>query len=122
MNLSSVLNGQFCFYLNNILNCSLQSILTEVDALIYVDTDVLFLSPPEHLWNYFRQFNASQEMAASKARQYVDPKELMKKGIPVLTKDGKTFYCDHVSFSSGINTYKESFFQDARVYKMHFNL
>ena len=46
-------------------------------------------------------------MAASNARQYVDPKELMKKGIPVLTKDGKTFHCDHVSFSSGIYTYSE---------------
>ena len=48
-------------------------------------------------------------MAASKARQYVDPKELMKKGIPVLIKDGKTFHCHHVCFSSSIHTYKESF-------------
>ena len=49
-------------------------------------------------------------MAASNEAQYINPKLLMKKGVPVLMKDGKTFHCDHVKFSSGIYTYKESFF------------
>ena len=48
-------------------------------------------------------------MAASNEAQYINPKLLMKKGVPVLMKDGKTFHCDHVKFSSGIYTYKESF-------------
>ncbi|XP_045120759.1 glucoside xylosyltransferase 2-like [Portunus trituberculatus] len=39
------------------------SLLHEVDALIYVDTDTLFLAPLEHLWDHFSAMNASH-MAA----------------------------------------------------------
>ncbi|KAG0713463.1 Glucoside xylosyltransferase 2 [Chionoecetes opilio] len=39
------------------------SLLHEVDALIYVDTDVLFMAPLEHLWGHFSHMNASH-MAA----------------------------------------------------------
>lgn len=39
------------------------SLLHEVDALIYVDTDTLFLAPLEHLWAHFSIMNASH-MAA----------------------------------------------------------
>uniref|UniRef100_A0A914UXM1 UDP-D-xylose:beta-D-glucoside alpha-1,3-D-xylosyltransferase n=1 Tax=Plectus sambesii TaxID=2011161 RepID=A0A914UXM1_9BILA len=34
-------------------------LLTDVDALIYVDTDVIFLTPPEKLWQHFSLFNKS---------------------------------------------------------------
>jgi UDP-xylose:glucoside alpha-1,3-xylosyltransferase len=34
--------------------------LEEVDALIYVDTDVLFLRPVEDVWNFMTMFNTSQ--------------------------------------------------------------
>ncbi|KAL3841328.1 hypothetical protein ACJMK2_019490 [Sinanodonta woodiana] len=36
------------------------SILTDVDALIYVDTDVLFLSPVDNIWGFFKSFNSTQ--------------------------------------------------------------
>ena len=33
----------------------LPQILTHVDLLLYVDTDVLFLSPVDELWSYFKK-------------------------------------------------------------------
>ncbi|XP_050692432.1 glucoside xylosyltransferase 2-like [Eriocheir sinensis] len=39
------------------------SLLKEIDALIYVDTDTLFLAPLEELWGHFSAMNSSQ-MAA----------------------------------------------------------
>ncbi|XP_068155871.1 glucoside xylosyltransferase 2 [Drosophila tropicalis] len=41
----------------------LPSLLTNVDSLLYVDTDVLFLSPISDLWTFFKKFNETQ-MAA----------------------------------------------------------
>ncbi|KAK6171590.1 hypothetical protein SNE40_019745 [Patella caerulea] len=35
-------------------------LLTEVDSLLYVDTDVLFLSPIEEIYSFFSKFNATQ--------------------------------------------------------------
>ena len=37
-----------------------QEILTDIDELLYVDTDTLFLSPVEQLWSHFKRFNSSQ--------------------------------------------------------------
>lgn len=34
--------------------------MKHIDALLYVDTDVLFLHPVEMLWNHFRRMNSSQ--------------------------------------------------------------
>lgn len=39
------------------------SLLKDVDALVYVDTDVMFLAPLEELWKHFSAMNASH-MAA----------------------------------------------------------
>lgn len=39
------------------------SLLKDVDALVYVDTDVVFLAPLEELWGHFYAMNSSQ-MAA----------------------------------------------------------
>jgi len=44
-------NHQFLF---------LPSILTDVRELLYVNTDTIFLRPPEHLWDSFSYFNTSQ--------------------------------------------------------------
>ncbi|XP_019642762.1 PREDICTED: glucoside xylosyltransferase 1-like isoform X2 [Branchiostoma belcheri] len=38
----------------------LPELLTEVDSLLYVDTDILFLSPMENLWNFFSAMNSTQ--------------------------------------------------------------
>ncbi|XP_017020643.1 glucoside xylosyltransferase 2 [Drosophila kikkawai] len=38
----------------------LPSLLTNVDSLLYVDTDILFLSPISDIWRFFRKFNETQ--------------------------------------------------------------
>ncbi|XP_039968479.1 glucoside xylosyltransferase 1 isoform X1 [Bactrocera tryoni] len=35
-------------------------LLPQVDSVLYVDTDVIFLSPISDIWKYFGRFNASQ--------------------------------------------------------------
>lgn len=39
--------------------------MRKIDAILYVDTDVLFLSPVEELWAFFAQMNSSQIAAMS---------------------------------------------------------
>ncbi|XP_052067056.1 glucoside xylosyltransferase 2-like isoform X2 [Mytilus californianus] len=36
------------------------SLLTDVDSLLYVDTDILFLRPVEEIWMFFGKFNSTQ--------------------------------------------------------------
>ncbi len=38
----------------------MQTILNEIDSVLYVDTDVLFLSPVDQIWGFFDQMNSSQ--------------------------------------------------------------
>lgn len=40
--------------------CSFQAILTDVDSVLYMDTDTLFTAPVIDVWNFFRHFNATQ--------------------------------------------------------------
>jgi UDP-xylose:glucoside alpha-1,3-xylosyltransferase len=40
-----------------------QTVLSDVDSLLYVDTDTLFLGPLEDVWRHFDLMNSSQ-MAA----------------------------------------------------------
>ncbi|XP_077567279.1 glucoside xylosyltransferase 1 [Stigmatopora nigra] len=47
-------------------------ILKEVDSLLYVDTDILFLRPVEDIWAFFRKFNASQ--LAAMAPEHEEPR------------------------------------------------
>lgn len=63
----TVLAGK-CFYLRLLeSNCFfyLQSILPHIDSVLYVDNDVLFLSPPEEVWDFFKVMNSSQMAAMS---------------------------------------------------------
>ncbi|XP_047737039.1 glucoside xylosyltransferase 1-like [Hyalella azteca] len=39
--------------------------LPDVELVMYVDTDVLFLRPPEQLWREFDNFNSEQLLAAA---------------------------------------------------------
>ncbi|CAH2005499.1 unnamed protein product [Acanthoscelides obtectus] len=41
----------------------LPNILKDVDSILYMDSDTLFLTPVESVWNHFHKFNATQ-MAA----------------------------------------------------------
>nr|XP_018667666.1 glucoside xylosyltransferase 2-like [Ciona intestinalis] len=43
----------------------LPNILTNVDSLLYVDTDILFLSPVDDIWAKFKKFNSTQLSAMS---------------------------------------------------------
>lgn len=41
------------------------SLLTDVDSILYVDTDILFLSPVDKIWSFFSKFNSTQLAAVS---------------------------------------------------------
>lgn len=52
--------------------CLLQLILKEVDSLLYVDTDIIFLQPVEHMWALLSNFNSSQ--LAAMAPEHEEPR------------------------------------------------
>lgn len=43
----------------------LPDLLTDIDSVLYVDTDTIFLAPLSITWNLFKQFNATQVSALS---------------------------------------------------------
>ncbi|XP_041366590.1 glucoside xylosyltransferase 2-like isoform X2 [Gigantopelta aegis] len=45
-------------------------LLTDIDSLLYVDTDILFLSPLDEVWEHFSKFNSTQ--LASLAPEHED--------------------------------------------------
>ncbi|OCT88981.1 hypothetical protein XELAEV_18017610mg [Xenopus laevis] len=47
-------------------------ILTEVDSLLYVDTDILFLRPLDDIWSFLGGFNATQ--IAAMAPEHEEPR------------------------------------------------
>ncbi|XP_029009567.1 glucoside xylosyltransferase 1-like isoform X1 [Betta splendens] len=47
-------------------------ILKEVDSLLYVDTDILFLQPVEHIWSLLSQFNTTH--LAAMAPEHEEPR------------------------------------------------
>ncbi|KAJ8382828.1 hypothetical protein SKAU_G00036060 [Synaphobranchus kaupii] len=47
-------------------------ILKDVDSLLYVDTDILFLRPVEDVWAFLAQFNSTQ--MAAMAPEHEDPR------------------------------------------------
>ena len=47
-------------YFNQVLIIRCTSKNRLKDAVIYVDSDVLFIDSPQSLWNYFKEFNSQQ--------------------------------------------------------------
>ncbi|XP_032361587.1 glucoside xylosyltransferase 1 [Etheostoma spectabile] len=47
-------------------------ILKDVDSIVYVDSDILFLQPVDHLWAFLSQFNSSQ--LAAMAPEHEEPR------------------------------------------------
>lgn len=43
----------------------IQAILTNVDSVLYLDTDTIFISPIQDVWKFFHQFNSTQVAALS---------------------------------------------------------
>ncbi|XP_041110388.1 glucoside xylosyltransferase 1-like isoform X3 [Polyodon spathula] len=46
-------------------------ILKDVDSLLYVDTDILFLQPVDEMWSFFRELNSTQ--IAAMAPEHEEP-------------------------------------------------
>ncbi|XP_014667435.1 PREDICTED: glucoside xylosyltransferase 1-like isoform X2 [Priapulus caudatus] len=46
-----------------------EEMLAEVDAILYVDTDTLFLRPIDDLWNFFNLMNSSQMAALTQEQE-----------------------------------------------------
>ena len=63
-------------------NITLQSLLPDVDALIYLDTDIVLLSPVDDLWTHFSRFNSTQMVGAAPAREYPNKRDKIRK-IPI---------------------------------------
>lgn len=54
------------------LICCYQLILKDVDSIVYVDSDILFLQPIDRLWAFLSQFNSSQ--LAAMAPEHEEPR------------------------------------------------
>lgn len=53
------------------MNIILQNLLENIDSILYMDTDTLFLTPVENVWVHFKKFNSSQ--MAALAPEHEDP-------------------------------------------------
>lgn len=51
---------------------SLQLILKDIDSIVYVDSDILFLQPIDHLWAFLSKFTPSQ--LAAMAPEHEEPR------------------------------------------------
>lgn len=51
---------------------SLQLILKDIDSIVYVDSDILFLQPIDHLWAFLSRFTPSQ--LAAMAPEHEEPR------------------------------------------------
>lgn len=60
------LNTMYCVYY-----ILFQTVLKDIDSILYVDTDTLFLTPVEEVWKYFGKMNSSQMAAV--APEHEDP-------------------------------------------------
>lgn len=54
------------------ISLSLQLILKDVESVVYVDSDILFLQPVDRLWEFLSQFNSSQ--LAAMAPEHEEPR------------------------------------------------
>ncbi|EMP28833.1 Glucoside xylosyltransferase 2 [Chelonia mydas] len=61
-----------CHYTRRTADKSQLVILKDVDSLLYVDTDVLFLRPIDDIWSFLKEFNSTQ--LAAMAPEHEIPK------------------------------------------------
>lgn len=64
------LNNCYCVLTSCVL--CVQLILKEVDSLLYVDTDIIFLQPVEEIWNLLSRFNSTH--LAAMAPEHEEPR------------------------------------------------
>lgn len=58
--------------ISDFILCFIQLILKDVDSLLYVDTDILFLRPVEDIWKFLTVFNSSH--VAAMAPEHEEPR------------------------------------------------
>lgn len=60
--MKNVLDADIKLFLKHLFNTYqfFQSLLSDVDAVLYVDTDTLFLGPLEQIWEHFKKMNSVQ--------------------------------------------------------------
>ncbi|XP_047738780.1 glucoside xylosyltransferase 2-like [Hyalella azteca] len=64
-------------------------LLPEESAVLYMDSDVIFLRPPEELWQIFSEFDEQQFAAAAESRNELKTSEELKILIVVCVSDSK---------------------------------
>ena len=64
---------QYMFRICSTERLFLPSILAEEDAVIYLDTDLIFMAPPSLLWNEFQRFNSNHIAALATAHSLENP-------------------------------------------------
>ncbi|KAG0713148.1 Glucoside xylosyltransferase 2 [Chionoecetes opilio] len=75
----------------------------EKDALIFLDTDVLFLRPPEYLWGHIHNFTTEQAIGIAPCPLHVWPAVQKGKAPYTLRKEGQEKVKFPTYGSSGLN-------------------
>ena len=70
-----------------------QDLLEDVDSVLYLDSDTLFLTSPERIWTHFNLMNESQLVAASLHNEENTPGwyHSFSSRIPFYGNSGKPF-------------------------------
>ena len=64
---------QYMFRICSSERLLLPSILAEEEAVIYLDTDLIFMAPPSLLWNEFQRFDSNHIAALAPAHGLDNP-------------------------------------------------
>ena len=64
--------------------------LPEYDSVLYMDTDSIFLTSPEMIWDYFKQMNSSQIVGMTRVGEIPNAGPYNENyGIPFYGNTGK---------------------------------
>ena len=70
--------------------------LTEFDSVLWVDSDTIFLTSPDKIWDEFNQMNSSQVMAMAKEDETPAGAYHDGYGIPYYGTTGEHCDCDMI--------------------------
>lgn len=71
----------------------LLDLIKDLDAIIYIDTDILFLEPPEKLWREFDYFDENQVLGMSPA--FKSDEGLKKETVNLVKLIGSLFFSEN---------------------------
>jgi lipopolysaccharide biosynthesis glycosyltransferase len=75
-------------WMNFLVGFFLKELLPDVDSVIYVDTDVIFLRPVLEMWNLFAKFSEEQLMAMARETEGLTKFYYATKRIPFVPLTG----------------------------------